>query len=149
MVKHILVVNPNVIEAEKIKSRMGSSTTEVVCAYTIQQAIRYFDEIEFCLVILDANNLKQKRVTKRLLSFVFLFLLGSNRQDVMIAQLVALSDVCFFVKQKANSPLSAAKQCRMVRAQQGEPKMPRKHRFSGLFLSLDWFENEDKRKSFG
>ena len=72
MVKHILVVNPNVIEAEKIKSRMGSSTTEVVCAYTIQQAIRYFDEIEFCLVILDANNLKQKRVTKRLLSFVFL-----------------------------------------------------------------------------
>ena len=55
MVKHILVVNPNVIEAEKIKSRMGSSTTNVVCAYTIQQAIRYFDEIEFCLVILDAN----------------------------------------------------------------------------------------------
>ena len=50
MIKHILVVNPNVIEAEKIKSRMGSSTTEVVCAYTIQQAIRYFDEIEFCLV---------------------------------------------------------------------------------------------------
>lgn len=55
MVKHILVVNPNVIEAEKIKSRMGSSTTNVVCAYTIQQAIQYFDEIEFCLVILDAN----------------------------------------------------------------------------------------------
>jgi hypothetical protein len=34
----------------------------------------------------------------------------------MISQLVAVSDVC-----KANSPLSEAKQCRMVQAQQGEP----------------------------
>lgn len=28
-------------------------------------------------------------------------------------------------------------------------KMPRKHRFSGLFFSPDRFESEDERKSFG
>lgn len=55
MLKHILIVNPDALEAEKIKGRMESSTTIVVCAYSIQQAIKYFDEIEFCLVILDAN----------------------------------------------------------------------------------------------
>lgn len=55
MLKHILIVNPDALEAEKIKGRMESSTTTVVCAYSIQQAIKYFDEIEFCLVILDAN----------------------------------------------------------------------------------------------
>ena len=55
MIKHILIVNPDALEAEKIKGRMEASTTIVVCAYSIQQAIKYFDEIEFCLVILDAN----------------------------------------------------------------------------------------------
>ena len=49
-------------------------------------------------------------------SFVHFSLFGSNRQDIMIAQHVALSNVC-----EANLPLSVAKHCRMVQAQQGEP----------------------------
>ena len=47
----------------------------------------------------------------------------------MIAQLVALSDVC-----EANSPLSVAKQCRMVRAQQGEPTKKPEAIASGFFV---------------
>ena len=61
---------------------------------------------------------KRNRYAKAcLFSLLYLFLIDLNRQDIMIAQLVALSDVC-----EANSPLSEAKQCRMVQAQQVEPK---------------------------
>jgi hypothetical protein len=47
----------------------------------------------------------------------------------MIAQVVALSDVCV-----SNSPLSVAKQCRMVRAQQGEPKSPSRTTWTFSFV---------------
>ena len=45
--------------------------------------------------------------TDRICGLFFLFMLDLNSQDIMIAQLVALSDVC-----ETNSPLSEAKHCR-------------------------------------
>ena len=63
---------------------------------------------------------QQKKVGTQMrtcFSFVHFSLFGSNRQDIMIAQHVALSNVC-----EANLPLSVAKHCRMVQAQQGEKK---------------------------
>jgi len=59
---------------------------------------------------------EKSKYAKAYLLFSLLSLIGLNCLDIVIAQLVALSNVC-----KANLPLSEAKQCRMVQAQQGEP----------------------------
>ena len=76
------------------------------------------------------SSKKRNRYAKAcLFSLLYLFLIDLNRQDIMIAPLVALSDVC-----EANSPLSEAKQCRMVQAQQGELTKKPEAIASGFFV---------------
>lgn len=55
MLKNILIVNHNIDEANGIRSRLASSTTHAVCAYTIKEALDAFSKMNFCLVILDAS----------------------------------------------------------------------------------------------
>lgn len=55
MTKNILIVNHNIDEANNIKNRLASSTTNTVCAHTIEDALESFSVIDFCLVILDAS----------------------------------------------------------------------------------------------
>ena len=55
MVKNILIVNHNIDEANGIRSRLASSTTNAVCAYTIEEAMDAFSKMNFCLVVLDAS----------------------------------------------------------------------------------------------
>ena len=55
MTKNILIVNHNVDEANDIKKRIASPTTNAICAYTITDALAAFGKMEFCLVILDAS----------------------------------------------------------------------------------------------
>ena len=55
MTKNILIVNPNIDEANSIKNRLASSTTNAVCANTIGDALAAVGKTAFCLVILDAS----------------------------------------------------------------------------------------------
>ena len=55
MLKNILIVNHNIDEANGIRSRLASSTTNAVCAYTIEEAMEAFSKMNFCLVVLDAS----------------------------------------------------------------------------------------------
>ena len=57
---------------------------------------------------------KRAGMQKRTCSFLYFAMLGLNRQDIMIAQQVALSNVC-----EANLPLSEAKQCRWFKPSRG------------------------------
>lgn len=54
MINNILIVNHNIEEAKSIKSRLASSNTNAVCAYTIEEALDAFSRMNFCLVVLDA-----------------------------------------------------------------------------------------------
>ncbi len=53
--KYILIINEDVQEGERLKQVLTAESTEVLCAYTIQDALDYFISIDLCLVILDAN----------------------------------------------------------------------------------------------
>ena len=72
MLNNVLIVNHNIDEANAIKSRLASSTTNAVCAYTLEEALDAFSKTKFCLVVLDAsmsasddhNILKAMRETK-------------------------------------------------------------------------------------
>ena len=55
MVKNVLIVNHNIDDANGIRSRLASLTTNVVCAYTIEEALEAFSKMNFCLVVLDAS----------------------------------------------------------------------------------------------
>ncbi len=55
MVNNILVINPNPNEAEGIRSRMTSPTTNVICVHSAGAALDCFERYYFCLVILDAE----------------------------------------------------------------------------------------------
>ena len=55
MTKNILIVNHNIDEAKSIRNRLASSTTNAVCAYTIEEALDAFSKMNFCLVVLDAG----------------------------------------------------------------------------------------------
>lgn len=55
MLKNVLIVNHNIDEANGIRSRLASSTTNAVCAYTIEEAKDAFSKMNFCLVVLDAS----------------------------------------------------------------------------------------------
>lgn len=54
MSPNILIVNQNIDEAKQIKTRLASSNTNAVCAFTIDEALDAFSKMEFCLVILDS-----------------------------------------------------------------------------------------------
>lgn len=55
MTKNILIINHNIDEANAIRTRLASSTTNAVCAYTIEEALDAFSKMNFCLVVLDAS----------------------------------------------------------------------------------------------
>lgn len=55
MKKNVLIINHDVDEAECIKKRLTSTVSEVICVTTMEDALKYFIKIEFCLVILDAH----------------------------------------------------------------------------------------------
>ena len=55
MTNNILIVNHNIGEANGIKNRIASSTTNAICAYTIEEALDAFSKMNFCLVVLDAS----------------------------------------------------------------------------------------------
>ena len=65
------------------------------------------------LVRAQQGEPKKKQIALRS-AFLSFALIALNRQDIMIAQLVALSDVC-----EANSQLSGAKHCRWFELSRG------------------------------
>lgn len=54
MITNILIVNQNIDEAKSIKTRLASSDTNAVCAYSVEEALEAFSKSEFSLVILDS-----------------------------------------------------------------------------------------------
>ena len=55
MKKNVLIINHDQREADEIKGRLLSSVSEVICATSMQDAMKYFIKIEFALIILDAH----------------------------------------------------------------------------------------------
>ncbi len=55
MEKSILVINQDSSEAEEIKNNLSCAGTNVICAYTMNEALTHFITTEFCLVILDID----------------------------------------------------------------------------------------------
>lgn len=54
MKKHIMIINSNQTEAQRIAINLSSSNTEIVCAFSVLDALSSFSKAEFCLIILDA-----------------------------------------------------------------------------------------------
>lgn len=54
MPKNILIVNHNIDEANEIKERISSPSTNAICVTTLDEAIDAFSKMNFCLVVLDA-----------------------------------------------------------------------------------------------
>lgn len=54
MKKHIMIINSNQAEAQRIAINLSSSNTEIVCAFSVLDALNSFSKAEFCLIILDA-----------------------------------------------------------------------------------------------
>ncbi len=50
----VLIINENIDEAEDIRQHLLGANAEVFCAYTLQDALTFFVNHEFVLVILDA-----------------------------------------------------------------------------------------------
>ena len=55
MRKSILIINENIDEAAKIKERLVSAYNDVECVTSIHDAVNLFVNMDFTLVILDAN----------------------------------------------------------------------------------------------
>ena len=55
MTKNVLIVNHNIDEANAIRDRLVSSSTNAVCTYTAKDALSALANTNFCLVILDAD----------------------------------------------------------------------------------------------
>ena len=53
MKKNVLIINHDQQEADEIKGRLLSSVSEVICATSMQDAMKFFIKIEFSLIILD------------------------------------------------------------------------------------------------
>ena len=70
MNKKILVINENQEEAKDICEHLTSAESEVVCAYTIQDALIQFVKHEFVLIILDAylSNVDDHKLLKAMRS---------------------------------------------------------------------------------
>ena len=74
MEKKILIINENVEEATNIRNHLIDGDAEVICAYTIQDALKEFLIHDFVLVVLDAylsatddhNLLKAMRNAKKM-----------------------------------------------------------------------------------
>ena len=54
MKKHIMIINSNQTEAQRIAINLSSSNTEIVCVCSVLDALSSFSKAEFCLIILDA-----------------------------------------------------------------------------------------------
>ena len=55
MKNNILIINEDEKEAIELKHRLQSTTTNVFCCFTMQDALTCFVKHDFCLIILDAN----------------------------------------------------------------------------------------------
>ena len=55
MKKYIMIINSNQSEAQRIALYLSSPNTEIVCVFSVRDALRSFAQAEFCLIILDAR----------------------------------------------------------------------------------------------
>ena len=55
MTKAILIINTDVAEARAITKNLSSPNTKVYSVSSMNEALRYIDKMEFCLIILDAE----------------------------------------------------------------------------------------------
>lgn len=55
MNKAILIINTDTAEALAIKENLSSQNTKVICVSSMDEALRFIGQMEFCLVILDAE----------------------------------------------------------------------------------------------
>lgn len=55
MNKAVLIINTNTEEAQAIKENLSSPNTKIVCVFSMDEALKFIGQIEFCLIILDAE----------------------------------------------------------------------------------------------
>lgn len=55
MNKAILVINTDTAEAQAIKVNLSSPNTKIICVSSMEEAFRFIGQMEFCLIILDAE----------------------------------------------------------------------------------------------
>lgn len=54
MKKAIMIINSDVNASQQMKRNLSSSDTEIHCVSSMYQALHFIDNMEFCLIILDA-----------------------------------------------------------------------------------------------
>lgn len=55
MNKTILIINTDTAEAQAIKENLSSPNTKIICVSSMDEALRFIGQMEFCLIILDAE----------------------------------------------------------------------------------------------
>ena len=61
MKNNILIINEDEKEATELKNRLQSTTTNVFCCFTMQDALTCFVKHNFCLIINQYFSLKTKK----------------------------------------------------------------------------------------
>lgn len=54
MKKAIMIINANIEVVQQIKHNLTSPDAEIVCVFSMREALQTFTKKEFCLIILDA-----------------------------------------------------------------------------------------------
>lgn len=54
MKKAIMIINANIEVVQQIKHKLTSPDAEIVCVFSMREALQTFTKKEFCLIILDA-----------------------------------------------------------------------------------------------
>lgn len=55
MNKAVLIINTDTAEAQAIKENLSSPNTKIICVSSMDEALRFIGQMEFCLIILDAE----------------------------------------------------------------------------------------------
>ncbi len=52
--KNVLIINTDIAEAQRIKHNLSSPSTETICVSSMADGLKFFSQMEFCLIMLDA-----------------------------------------------------------------------------------------------
>lgn len=55
MNKAVLIINTDTVEAQAIKKNLSSPNTKVICVSSMNEALWFIGQMDFCLIILDAE----------------------------------------------------------------------------------------------
>lgn len=55
MNKAVLIINTDAAEAQAIKANLSSPNTKIICVSSMNEALQFIGQMEFCLIILNAE----------------------------------------------------------------------------------------------